>query len=84
MLQLHVILGSTGDEEFSLLWISFITVIICYFCCYMWWLVALQIQTLSGEGVLTRWQQLLKAAGVRRSAAGCHNIVTSNLAANSI
>jgi hypothetical protein len=25
-----------------------------------------QVQTLSGEGVLTRWQRFLKAAGVRR------------------
>lgn len=26
----------------------------------------LQVQTISGEGVLTQWQRLLKAAGVRR------------------
>jgi hypothetical protein len=28
-----------------------------------------QVQTLSGEGVLTRWQRLLRAAGVRRYVA---------------
>lgn len=39
----------------------------CRICCCGWCCCMVrQVQTLSGEGVLTRWQRFLKAAGVRR------------------
>mgnify|MGYP001807058084 CR=1 FL=1 len=47
-------------------WVPF-NVTHCRICCCGWCCCMVrQVQTLSGEGVLTRWQRFLKAAGVRR------------------